>query len=76
MIHQNLVFGVVFSVVLEILAGLGQVAPVLGAILHAVATTVVIFNSARLVRFGEELHVAKPSEAPAHRPKVEPVPAT
>jgi hypothetical protein len=28
----------------------------MGAALHMVAATFVIFNSARLVRFGEELH--------------------
>ncbi|MFP4104800.1 MAG: heavy metal translocating P-type ATPase [Phycisphaerae bacterium] len=55
-IHQNLIFGVVFIIFFEILAGLGYMNPVAGAILHLFAATVVIFNSARLVRFGEEMH--------------------
>ncbi len=55
-IHQNLLFGVGFIVAFEILAGFGLLRPVLGAMLHMLAATFVIFNSARLVRFGEELH--------------------
>ena len=75
-IHQNLLMGMAFIVTFEILAGLDVIRPVLGAVLHAVAATVVIFNSARLVRFGEELH-EQPAEAPPpYRAKLEPVPAT
>ena len=75
-IHQNLLMGMAFIVTFEILAGLDVIRPVLGAVLHAVAATVVIFNSARLVRFGEEIH-EQPAEAPPpYRAKLEPVPAT
>jgi len=75
-IHQNLIFGVAFIVAFEILAGLGLLRPVLGALLHMVAATFVIFNSARLVRFGEELHKAAPqAESPQARLRAEPVPA-
>ncbi|MCY2926315.1 MAG: hypothetical protein NT031_12910, partial [Planctomycetota bacterium] len=65
-IHQNLIFGVGFVVTFMVLAGLGKLTPIVGAILHAVGATVVIFNSARLVRFGEGLKTAKPvgEEAP------------
>ena len=56
-VHQNLLFGLGMIVVLMILAGLGWVVPVVGALLHLLAATFVVFNSARLVRFGEELHV-------------------
>jgi len=73
-VHQNLLFGGVFIVGFEVMAGLGWLRPLLGAVLHAVAATFVIFNSARLVRFGEELHEARP-EAPRPRPRAEPVPA-
>ncbi len=55
-IHQNLFLGLGFVVTLIILAAMGLVSPVLGAVLHVLAATVVIFNSARLVRFGEHLH--------------------
>ena len=55
-VHQNLLFGIGFIVVLEVLSAMGMVKPILGAMLHFAAAAVVIFNSARLVRFGEELH--------------------
>jgi len=73
-VHQNLVFGATFIVAFEILAALGVLTPVVGAVLHVLATTFVIFNSARLVRFGEELHEARPAER-RYRARMEPVPA-
>ena len=74
-IHQNLLFGVTFIVAFMILAGMKIISPVFGAVLHMLAASFVIFNSARLVRFGEELHVAEPKQAEATRPHVEAVPA-
>jgi Cd2+/Zn2+-exporting ATPase len=74
-IHQNLLFGVTFIVAFEILAGMGWIRPVVGALLHMVAATFVIFNSARIVRFGEELHRLAPSQAPPTMPRLEAVPA-
>jgi Cd2+/Zn2+-exporting ATPase len=77
-IHQNLFFGVLFITGFEVLAGLGMISPVTGALLHMVAATIVIFNSARLVRFGEEIHAAKPL-VPASVPpqdRLEAVPAS
>ena len=76
-VHQNLLFGIVFVVGFMVLAAMGWLTPVVGAALHMVAATFVIFNSARLVRFGEDLHrsEAHPSAAPqAERtPKVQTV---
>ncbi|MCJ7543040.1 MAG: cation-translocating P-type ATPase, partial [Phycisphaerae bacterium] len=74
-IHQNLLFGVVFIVAFEILAGMGWIQPVVGALLHMVAATFVIFNSARIVRFGEELHRLEPP-APPTALRLEAVPAS
>lgn len=76
-IHQNLIFGVLFITGFEVLAGMGMISPVVGALLHMVAATFVIFNSARLVRFGEDLHAARPMIMPSEppRPKLEAVPA-
>ncbi len=54
-IWQNLLFGVIFILVTQSLAIWGSLKPMMAAFLHMIATTVVIFNSARLVRFGEEL---------------------
>jgi Cd2+/Zn2+-exporting ATPase len=53
-VWQNLMFGVAFIVVTQALAILEILRPVTGAMLHTVATACVIFNSARLVRFGEQ----------------------
>ncbi|MCH7813799.1 MAG: cation-translocating P-type ATPase, partial [Planctomycetes bacterium] len=63
-IWQNLIFGVAFIVVTEVLAVWGPLTPIMGAVLHTVATAVVIFNSARLVRKGEDLQAA-PTAPPA-----------
>ncbi|NOX57495.1 MAG: cation-translocating P-type ATPase, partial [Planctomycetes bacterium] len=53
-IWQNLIFGVAFIVVTQTMAIWGELKPIMAAMLHTVATAFVIFNSARLVRFGEE----------------------
>lgn len=55
-VWQNLIFGIVFIVALFALAGLGLVGAVLGVILHTGGSALVVFNSARLVRFGEYMH--------------------
>jgi cation transport ATPase len=73
-IHQNLLFGVVFIVGFEILAGMGWIQPVVGALLHMVAATFVIFNSARIVRFGEEMGRLQAPAPPAPAPRLEAVP--
>ncbi len=76
-VHQNLLFGALFITLFVILAALGVILPVAGAFLHLLAATVVIFNSARLVRFGEELHEPSDEGEGASRPlRVETVPAT
>jgi ferredoxin len=52
-VRQNLLFGVLYIVSLELLAALGYLPPVLAAILYSAASAIVVFNSARLIRFGE-----------------------
>ena len=74
-IHQNLLAGVGFIVAFVIFASLGWIPPVWGAVLHMLAATFVIFNSARLVRFGEELHGERPAQKPfVPRARIEHVP--
>ncbi len=51
---QNLVFGVLFVVTVMALGAFDLIAPTAAAVLHFVSSLVVVFNSARLVRFGEE----------------------
>jgi len=54
-ILQNLLFGAVFVIGGLLLATFKHIGPVAAAILYNVSSFIVIFNSARLVRFGENL---------------------
>jgi len=54
-INQNFLFGVLFIIVGLTAASFGYLNPIVAAILHNVGSLIVIFNSARLVRKGEEL---------------------
>jgi len=77
-INQNFLFGVLFSVTGLTLAVFGIVGPIVAAIMHNFGSLMVIFNSARLVRKGEELeHYHPESVEPPSRPtgqKPEPAP--
>jgi Cd2+/Zn2+-exporting ATPase len=54
-IYQNLGFGIIF-IILGIAAGTGGWLPAVGAAAaHFGGSLIVVFNSARLVRYGEEL---------------------
>jgi len=54
-IYQNLGVGGLFIVVGLTLSGLGLLNPIVAAMLHNVGSLIVVFNSARLIRAGEEL---------------------
>jgi Cd2+/Zn2+-exporting ATPase len=54
-INQNFMFGVLFIIVGLTVTSFGYIGPIVAAILHNVGSLIVIFNSARLVRKGEEL---------------------
>jgi Cd2+/Zn2+-exporting ATPase len=54
-INQNFSFGVCFIVGGLMLASFGYLPPIVAAVLHVTGSLVVVFNSARLVRKGEEL---------------------
>ncbi|HEX5221799.1 MAG TPA: HAD-IC family P-type ATPase, partial [Verrucomicrobiae bacterium] len=54
-INQNFLFGVLFIIAGLSATSFGYVGPIVAAILHNVGSLIVIFNSARLVRKGEEL---------------------
>jgi Cd2+/Zn2+-exporting ATPase len=81
-INQNFLFGVFFIIGGLTLASFGVVGPILASILHVSGTFIVIFNSARLVRKGEELEHfhpetdtparggSHPGAAPSLRPKM------
>jgi Cd2+/Zn2+-exporting ATPase len=54
-INQNMLFGILFIVVGIITITMVEVPLIMAAFLHLVGAVAVIFNSARLVRFGEHL---------------------
>ena len=54
-INQNFLFGIVFIIGGMAAASFGYLNPIVAAILHNVGSLFVVFNSARLVRQGEEL---------------------
>jgi Cd2+/Zn2+-exporting ATPase len=65
-INQNFMFGVLFIIVGWTVTASGYIGPIVAAILHNVGSLIVIFNSARLVRKGEELEHfhSEPVETP------------
>lgn len=64
-IWQNLGFGMLFILVMVTLAGLGQIPPIAAVLLHMLGGAFVVFNSARIVRLGEDLgvHQRVPAES-------------
>lgn len=67
-INQNFLFGVFFIIGGLTLAAFGYVNAVVAAIMHNLGSLLVVFNSARLVRIGEELEPfvqAQDAAAPA-----------
>ena len=54
-INQNFLFGILFIIGGMIGASYGVINPIVAAILHNAGSLIVVFNSARLVRQGEEL---------------------
>ncbi len=53
-INQNLIGGLIIVIMGICLSIFGVLTPIVGAILHSLSSVLVIFNSARLVRMGEE----------------------
>ena len=77
-INQNFLFGVFFIIGGWTAGAFGYLNPIIAAILHNAGSLIVVFNSARLVRLGEELEpfqaiAAEPSAKGAGR-QIEPAP--
>jgi Cd2+/Zn2+-exporting ATPase len=80
-VWQNLIFGISFIIAVEVLIVFGQVSAILAAFLHTLSSAIVVFNSARMVRFGEHMEahrpvrraVAAPAPAEAGRVALQPV---
>jgi Cd2+/Zn2+-exporting ATPase len=62
-IYQNFLFGVCFIIGGLTLAAFNYIGPIVAALMHNVGSLIVIFNSARLVRKGEELEHYQPEPA-------------
>ena len=75
LIAQNLLIGGAFVVVGSGLASFGYFGPIAAAILHNISSFIVIFNSARLVRFEEARTRSEESEA-ERRQEAAPQPAS
>ena len=73
-INQNFLFGIAFVVVVLTAGALGYLTPIMAAVLHNVGALIVVFNSARLVRQGEDLAPAAEiaPEQPANPPSAPP----
>jgi Cd2+/Zn2+-exporting ATPase len=67
-INQNFMFGVFFIIAGLTLAAFGYINPIVAAILHNTGSLIVIFNSARLVRKGEEMEHYLPTTPEAPTP--------
>ena len=65
-INQNFLFGVLFIIVGLTITSFGVIGPIVAALLHNVGSLIVIFNSARLVRKGEELEHFHPEMETFH----------
>ena len=64
-INQNFLFGILFIIGGMIGASYGVINPIVAAVLHNAGSLIVVFNSARLVRQGEELGSFEPKSTPA-----------
>jgi Cd2+/Zn2+-exporting ATPase len=66
-IWQNLAFGIAFILIGGGASIMGFIHPMAAAVLHTAASAIVVFNSARMVRYGEHIasHVPRPRDAQA-----------
>lgn len=70
-INQNFLIGVLFVIGGLVLAAMKYISPIVAAIMHVVGALLVVFNSFRLVRQGEELEpflLEPPKESAAATP--------
>src|SRR3989454_8436852 len=74
-INQNFLLGVLFIIGGLTAAAFGYIHPIVAAILHNLGSLIVVFNSARLVRHGEELEPYRPvvADAPPTAPPSTPI---
>ena len=73
-IVQGIGISIGFIVIFGALSAAGLIPPILAAVLHAVSSIVVVFNSARLVRQGEEMDATPVEETLPFRETITPAP--
>ena len=66
-INQNFLMGVLFVIGGLVLAAMKYINPIVAALMHVAGSLLVVFNSARLVRQGEELEHFQPAPEPEPR---------
>ncbi|HXR06472.1 MAG TPA: cation-translocating P-type ATPase, partial [Candidatus Acidoferrum sp.] len=76
-INQNFMIGILFVIGGLVLAAMSYINPIVAAFMHVTGSLLVVFNSARLVREGEELepHLGAAAEPPSPPPSA-PLPQT
>ncbi len=77
-INQNFLLGVLFVIGGLVLAAMKYINPIVAALMHVAGSLLVVFNSARLVRHGEELEpfqAAAPAKPDDHDHSHKPEPA-
>jgi len=77
-INQNFLLGILFVIGGLVLAAMKFINPIVAALMHVAGSLLVVFNSARLVRHGEELepfHGAAPAKPDDHDHSHKPEPA-
>jgi cation transport ATPase len=63
-VNQNVLFAIGGSLAIIVVAGLGLISPIMGAVVQNVGTFAVIVNSARLLRFDDTSSGRSWSEEP------------
>jgi Cd2+/Zn2+-exporting ATPase len=66
-VFQNIAVGGLFILGGVIVSGLGKLNPIVATLLHNAGSLIVVFNSARLIRTGEELETHTPGETSTGR---------
>ncbi len=72
-INQNFLLGILFVIGGLILAAFGYINPIVAALMHVAGSLIVVFNSFRLVRQGEELEPYQSVATEPHDHKPTPV---